>query len=121
MHSEAPTHPETFGFQLQGLSISQALQLHAGGKMFQYCARFWLQGIASYFREAWKQVLAIQRAAHEQRGSCWEVMRELDEIFRHCESDGFQWICQKYIERHSHGFQLLQVQSRAPLKLVQCM
>lgn len=33
------------------------------------------------------------------RASDRQVMRELDEIFRHCESDGFQWICQKYIER----------------------
>jgi tubulin monoglycylase TTLL3/8 len=41
----------------------------------------------------------IVKPSGKSRGRGIKVMRELDEIFRNCESDGFQWICQKYIER----------------------
>lgn len=52
-------------------------------------------------RNAW-----IVKPSGKSRGRGIKVMRELDEIFRHCESDGFQWICQKYIERPQliHGY-----------------
>jgi len=52
-------------------------------------------------RNAW-----IVKPSGKSRGRGIKVMRELDEIFRNCESDGFQWICQKYIERPQlvHGY-----------------
>lgn len=52
-------------------------------------------------RNAW-----IVKPSGKSRGRGIKVMRELDEIFRHCETDGFQWICQKYIERPQliHGY-----------------
>jgi len=52
-------------------------------------------------RNAW-----IVKPSGKSRGRGIKVMRELDEIFRNCESDGFQWICQKYMERPQlvHGY-----------------
>jgi len=52
-------------------------------------------------RNAW-----IVKPSGKSRGRGIKVMRELDEIFRNCETDGFQWICQKYIERPQliHGY-----------------
>jgi len=44
-------------------------------------------------RNAW-----IVKPSGKSRGRGIQVMRELDEIFAATESDGFQWICQKYIE-----------------------
>eukprot|EP00439_Symbiodinium_sp_Y106_P046286 s386_g5.t3 len=52
-------------------------------------------------RNAW-----IVKPSGKSRGRGIKVMRELDEIFRYCASDGFQWVCQKYIERPQliHGY-----------------
>eukprot|EP00931_Biecheleriopsis_adriatica_P007525 TRINITY_DN1087_c0_g1_i2.p1 TRINITY_DN1087_c0_g1~~TRINITY_DN1087_c0_g1_i2.p1 ORF type:complete len:1012 (+),score=319.28 TRINITY_DN1087_c0_g1_i2:279-3314(+) len=52
-------------------------------------------------RNAW-----IVKPSGKSRGRGIKVMRELDEIFRNCETDGFQWICQKYIENPQliHGY-----------------
>lgn len=44
-------------------------------------------------RNAW-----IVKPSGKSRGRGIKVVRELDEIFKITESDGFQWICQKYIE-----------------------
>jgi len=45
-------------------------------------------------RNAW-----IVKPSGKSRGRGIQMMRELDEIFKVTESDGFQWICQKYIEK----------------------
>jgi len=52
-------------------------------------------------RNAW-----IVKPSGKSRGRGIKVMRELDEIFRNCEGEGFQWICQKYMERNHlvHGY-----------------
>lgn len=52
-------------------------------------------------RNAW-----IVKPAGKSRGRGVQVIRELDEIFRATESDGHQWICQKYIENPQliHGY-----------------
>eukprot|EP00929_Paragymnodinium_shiwhaense_P092397 TRINITY_DN522_c0_g1_i1.p1 TRINITY_DN522_c0_g1~~TRINITY_DN522_c0_g1_i1.p1 ORF type:complete len:732 (+),score=224.11 TRINITY_DN522_c0_g1_i1:1112-3307(+) len=52
-------------------------------------------------RNAW-----IIKPSGKSRGRGIRVMRELDEIFSATESDGFQWICQKYMERPElvHGY-----------------
>mmetsp|Transcript_44857 Transcript_44857/g.116172 ORF Transcript_44857/g.116172 Transcript_44857/m.116172 type:complete len:1066 (-) Transcript_44857:223-3420(-) len=58
-------------------------------------------------RNAW-----IVKPSRKSRGRGIEVMRELDEIFKTTESDGFQWICQKYIEQphlvHGYKFDIRQ-------------
>lgn len=52
-------------------------------------------------RNAW-----IIKPSGKSRGRGIKVVRELDEIFSATESDGYQWICQKYIEQPQlvHGY-----------------
>lgn len=52
-------------------------------------------------RNAW-----IVKPSGKSRGRGIQMLRELEEIFRVTESDGFQWICQKYIEQPQliHGY-----------------
>lgn len=52
-------------------------------------------------RNAW-----IIKPSRKSRGRGIQVVRELEEIFRTTETDGFNWICQKYIEQPQlvHGF-----------------
>mmetsp|Transcript_21877 Transcript_21877/g.49886 ORF Transcript_21877/g.49886 Transcript_21877/m.49886 type:complete len:804 (-) Transcript_21877:18-2429(-) len=52
-------------------------------------------------RNAW-----IVKPSGKSRGRGIQMMRELSEIFKVAETDGFQWICQKYIEQPQliHGY-----------------
>jgi len=52
-------------------------------------------------RDAW-----IIKPSGKSRGRGIQMLRELDEIFRATESEGYQWICQKYIEQPQliHGY-----------------
>jgi len=52
-------------------------------------------------RNAW-----IIKPSGKSRGRGIQMLRELQEIFHATESDGFQWICQKYIEQPQlvHGY-----------------
>lgn len=52
-------------------------------------------------RNAW-----IVKPSGKSRGRGIQMLRELEEIFRVTESEGFQWICQKYIEQPQliHGY-----------------
>jgi len=52
-------------------------------------------------RNAW-----IIKPSGKSRGRGIQMLRELEEIFKSTESDGFQWICQKYIEQPQliHGY-----------------
>jgi len=52
-------------------------------------------------RNAW-----IVKPSGKSRGRGIQMLRELEEIFHVTESDGFQWICQKYIEQPQliHGY-----------------
>mmetsp|Transcript_65063 Transcript_65063/g.103088 ORF Transcript_65063/g.103088 Transcript_65063/m.103088 type:complete len:1000 (-) Transcript_65063:144-3143(-) len=70
-------------------------------------------------RNAW-----IIKPAGKSRGRGIQVMRELDEMFKATESDGYQWICQKYIEQpqlvHGYKFDIRQwvlVEDWNPLKV----
>merc|ERR1719181_267760 len=81
----------------------------ARGKFYIRQARSVLQELEAYnqqhcingSRNAW-----IVKPSGKSRGRGIQVMRELDEIFRATESEGFQWICQKYIENPQlvHGY-----------------
>eukprot|EP00930_Biecheleria_cincta_P059817 TRINITY_DN4553_c0_g1_i2.p1 TRINITY_DN4553_c0_g1~~TRINITY_DN4553_c0_g1_i2.p1 ORF type:complete len:1022 (+),score=279.90 TRINITY_DN4553_c0_g1_i2:314-3379(+) len=88
---------------------TKTLQSSAKGKFLIDQARSILQeldGKSRQFglngcRNAW-----IVKPSGKSRGRGIKVMRELDEIFRNCEGEGFQWICQKYMERNHliHGY-----------------